>query len=109
MNEEVAVSPLYGVYTPVSYATGNLIHAYFEQYQYANNYICTLAQKGAKNTINITNQRFLEKGIRFPVNERDREYFSAMFDMLTHKITKAEKMLELLLAQKHTLLAKLFA
>ena len=108
LNEEVAVSPLYGVYTPASYATGNLVHAYFEQYQYANNYICTLAQKGAKNTINITNQRFLEKGIRFPVNERDREYFSAMLDMLTEKAIKAEKMLEYLLAQKRTLLAKMF-
>ena len=108
LNEEVAVSPLYGVYTPASYATGNLIHAYFEQYQYANNYICTLAQKGAKNTINITNQRFLEKGIRFPVKESDREYFSALLDMLTKKAIKAEKMLEYLLAQKRTLLAKMF-
>ena len=106
--EEVAVSPLYGVYTPASYATGNLIHAYFEQHQYANNYICTLAQKGAKNTINITNQRFLEKGIRFPVNERDREYFSDMLDMLTEKAIKAEQILNLLLAQKRTLLAKMF-
>ena len=108
LNEEVAVSPLYGVYTPASYATGNLIHAYFEQYQYANNYICTLAQKGAKNTINITNQRFLEKGIHFPVKESDREYFSALLDMLTKKAIKAEKMLEYLLAQKRTLLAKMF-
>lgn len=108
LNEEVAVSPLYGVYTPASYATGNLIHAYFEQYQYANNYICTLAQKGAKNTINITNQRFLEKCIRFPVKESDREYFSALLDMLTEKAIKAEKMLEYLLAQKRTLLAKMF-
>ena len=108
LNEEVAVSPLYGVYTPESYATGNLIHAYFEQYQYANNYICTLAQKGAKNTINITNQRFLEKGIRFPVKDSDREYFSDMFDMLTEKAYRAEKMLELLMAQKRTLLAKMF-
>ena len=108
LNEEVAVSPLYGVYTPASYATGNLIHSYFEQYQYANNYICTLAQKGAKNTINITNQRFLEKGIRFPIEERDREYFSDMFDMLTEKAYRAEKMLELLMAQKRTLLAKMF-
>ena len=108
LKEDVAVSPLYGVYTPVSYATGNLIHAYFEQYQYANNYICTLAQKGAKNTINITNQRFLEKGIRFPVNECDREYFSAMLDKLTEKAVAAEKMLDFLLAQKRTLLAKIF-
>ena len=108
LNEEVAVSPLYGVYTPESYATGNLIHAYFEQYQYANNYICTLAQKGAKNTINITNQRFLEKGIRFPVKDSDREYFSDMFDMLTEKAYKAEKILLLLMEQKRTLLAKMF-
>jgi len=108
MKEEVAVSPLYGVYTPSSYATGNLLHAYFEQYQYANNYICTLAQKGAKNTINITNQRFLEKSIRFPAKESDREYFSTMFDMLTDKAYRAEKMLEFLITQKRALLAQMF-
>ena len=104
-NEVVAFTFAYG---GAMGEPGNLIHAYFEQYQYANNYICTLAQKGAKNTINITNQRFLEKRIRFPVNERDREYFSAMLDMLTEKAIKAEKMLEYLLAQKRTLLAKMF-
>ena len=49
MDEEVAVSPLYGVYTPVSKDAGYLLHTYFEQSQNANNYIRTLAQKGAKN------------------------------------------------------------
>ena len=108
LSEDVAVSPLYGVYTPSSYATGNLLHAYFEQHQYANNYIRTLAQKGAKNTINITNQKFLEKTIRFPINEVDREYFSKLFDLLNDSIAKEEQVLNKLIQQKRTLLAQIF-
>ncbi len=108
LHEDVAVSPLYGVYTPTSYATGNLIHAYFEQHQYANNYIRTLAQKGAKNTINITNQRFLEKSLYFPTEEKDREFLSHYLDEINRKISIEEKALELLQMQKRAFLSQLF-
>lgn len=51
IHRDVCVSPLYGVYKTLNYEVGNLIHAYFELHQLANNYIRPLAQKGAKNTI----------------------------------------------------------
>ena len=54
----VAVSPLYGVYKPVSDSIGVILHFYFMQPNHAFNYLHPLIQKGAKNTINITNTRF---------------------------------------------------
>ena len=108
MDEEVAVSPLYGVYTPVSKDAGYLLHTYFEQSQNANNYIRTLAQKGAKNTINITTSHFLDKSIIFPSNEDCVSQLAKMFAVISAEISLAEKELELLLRQRKTLLQQLF-
>ena len=108
MDEEVAVSPLYGVYTPVSKDAGYLLHTYFEQSQNANNYIRTLAQKGAKNTINITTSHFLDKSILFPSNEDCVSQLAKMFAVISAEISLAEKELELLLRQRKTLLQQLF-
>ena len=108
MDEEVAVSPLYGVYTPVSKDAGYLLHTYFEQSQNANNYIRTLAQKGAKNTINITTSHFLDKSILFPSNEDCVSHLAKMFDAISAELSLAEKELELLLHQRKTLLQQLF-
>ena len=108
MDEEVAVSPLYGVYTPVSKDAGYLLHTYFEQSQNANNYIRTLAQKGAKNTINITTSHFLDKSIIFPSNEDCVSHLAKMFAVISAEISLAEKELELLLRQRKTLLQQLF-
>lgn len=55
---KVAVSPLYGVYTPANYFTGVFLQEYFKSEVNTFNYLHSLIQKGAKNTINITNQRF---------------------------------------------------
>ena len=108
IKEDVAVSPLYGVYKPSSYSTGNLLHLYFEQYQYANNYIRSLAQKGAKNTINITTQHFLEKNIIFPYNEVDRVYFSNFFEELNKLIKFNDVELEKAQFLKKGLLQQMF-
>ena len=108
MDEEVAVSPLYGVYTPVSKDAGYLLHTYFEQSQNANNYIRTLAQKGAKNTINITTSHFLDKSILFPSNEDCVSHLAKMFDAISAELSLTEKELELLQRQRKTLLQQLF-
>ena len=67
LNKEcVAVSPLYGVYEPKSIIIGSYLHFYFMNPVNANNYLHALVNKGAKNTMNITNQRFLDGKILFP-------------------------------------------
>ena len=62
----VAVSPLYGVYEPKSFEIGQYLHYYFCSPENALNYLHPLIQKGAKNTINITNQHFLDNKVSIP-------------------------------------------
>lgn len=62
----VAVSPLYGVYEPESFEIGQYLHYYFCSPENALNYLHPLIQKGAKNTINITNQHFLDNKVSIP-------------------------------------------
>lgn len=109
LNETVAVSPLYGVYTTESLEVGNLLHQYFSQKENTNNYIAPLAQKGAKNTINITNSHFLEGSIVFPCKKKDVLVVSKMFDVIESKIIVEENLLSQLIAYKKGLLVVLFA
>ena len=106
--QDVAVSPLYGVYTPKSFSAGTLIHNYFEQSENANNYIRPLAQKGAKNTINITTSYFLKGSIPFLESENDVEKFANFFNLLDEKIQKTENFLHNLSMQKKELLHRMF-
>ena len=108
LQEDVAVSPLYGVYTPLSYETGYLIHTYFEQSNNANNYLRTLAQKGAKNTINITTTHFLDKSIPFPSSQADVKLLVGLFTRITDRIESGECKLSLLMQQRKTLMQQLF-
>ena len=108
LQEDVAVSRLYGVYTPLSYETGYLIHTYFEQSNNANNYLRTLAQKGAKNTINITTTHFLDKSIPFPSSQADVKLLVGLFTRITDRIESGECKLSLLMQQRKTLMQQLF-
>ena len=68
---DVAVSPLYGVYCPSNDDIGVILHFYFMLPSNAFNYLHPLIQKGAKNTINITNQRFLENSVPLPISKNE--------------------------------------
>ena len=65
----VAVSPLYGVYEPYSNEAGCFLHYYFLSSIVTTNYLSPLIQKGAKNTINISNQTFLNNMVPYPKEE----------------------------------------
>ena len=108
LNETVAVSPLYGVYTPQNYETGNLLHNYFEQYQNTNNYIKPLAQKGAKNTINISNSNFLSAKIPFFKNYAEIIKISNTFILIQRQLDNSEKLLNQWTLIKKYLLQKMF-
>ena len=108
IHRDVCVSPLYGVYKTLNYEVGNLIHAYFELHQLANNYIRPLAQKGAKNTINITTSHFLDDIIYFPSNDKYRKNISNFLDKLTRCISIQEEKLRQNEKLKKGLLQKMF-
>lgn len=103
-----AVSPLYGVYKPISFEVGNILHYYFLNPLNTNNYLLPLIQKGAKNTINISNQRFLENSIPFPKDNNEIRFVSKMLSSLNKKIEFENTILNTLTKQKRYILSKLF-
>ena len=104
----VAVSPLYGVYEPISFEIGNILHYYFLNPLNTNNYLLPLIQKGAKNTINITNHRFLENSIPLPISNDEIISVSKTLSLLNSKIELENYTLDSLLMQRRYLLNKLF-
>ena len=104
----VAVSPLYGVYKPISFEIGNILHFYFLNPLNTNNYLLPLIQKGAKNTINITNRRFLENRIHLPISNDEITSVSKTLSSLSSKIELENNTLDSLLMQKRYLLNQLF-
>ena len=106
--ENVAVSPLYGVYEPNSFAVGAYLHEYFMSEINTHNYLHPLIQKGAKNTINITNQRFLENCVLLPVNDDELSLISKLLCSLNKKRENHQSILQTYLKQKQYLLRQIF-
>ena len=107
LDRPVAVSPLYGVYRPVNDYVGIYLHLYFKSPVNTKNYLHRLIQKGAKNTINITNQHFLNNKIQIP--EPDvLEIFVHAASEIEKKIQAENRVLASFEKQKNYLLSKMF-
>ena len=104
----VAVSPLYGVYKPINDNIGVILHFYFMQPNNAFNYLYPLIQKGAKNTINITNTRFLENSIPLPKTEDEAVYIANALTRIQTKIDIEKSMLRSYEREKQYLLRQMF-
>ena len=105
---DVAVSPLYGVYKPVNDYVGIILHFYFMQPSNTLNYLHPLIQKGAKNTINITNGRFLENTIPLPKKEDETKRLALTLTTIQSKIILEQDLLQSYLKQKQYLLRHMF-
>jgi len=106
--ENVAVSPLYGVYIPNSLSVGTYLHEYFRSEINTHNYLHPLIQKGAKNTINITNQRFLENSVPMPVCANELLLISKLLISFNDKIKYQQSILQQYQKQKQYLLRQMF-
>ena len=104
----VAVSPLYGVYKPINDNIGVILHFYFMQSNNAFNYLHPLIQKGAKNTINITNARFLENSIPLPKTEDEVVYIANALTSIQTKIDVEKSLLCSYEKEKQYLLRQMF-
>lgn len=104
----VAVSPLYGVYKPINDNIGVILHFYFMQSNNAFNYLHPLIQKGAKNTINITNTRFLENSIPLPKTENEAVYIANALTSIQTKIDTEKNLLRSYEKEKQYLLRQMF-
>lgn len=79
LQETVAVSPLYGVFTPVTFGLGYFLHTYFQSAICARNYLLPIVQKGAKNTINITNDTFISSKLYLPLDAEEQTAIADTF------------------------------
>lgn len=102
--QDVAVSPLYGVFKPMSVEVGYIIHSFFQDRCNSYNYLHSIVQKGAKNTINISNKTFLSKRIMFPVNNREVSIVSQMLKGVDEEINLLEKQMEEIKQEKKALI-----
>ena len=104
----VAVSPLYGVYEPVNDNIGIILHFYFMQPSNALNYLHRLIQKGAKNTISITNGRFLENTIPLPNSSEETKRLAWLLTAIQNKMALELDLLSNYQKQKQYLLRQMF-
>ena len=92
--DKVAVSPLYGVFKPATYALGYILHCYFEIPINTNNYLNPIIQKGAKNTINISNTTFLSNKLLLPMDEKEQTAIAEILSTADNEIELLKKDIE---------------
>lgn len=108
IDKDVIVSPLYGVFTPETKGLGYLLNVYFESPINVNNYLASIIQKGAKNTINITNTTFLSKKIILPISKEEQNKIGSFLEHLDIKIEETIKQLNHVETYKKGLLQQMF-
>ncbi|MGI6465041.1 MAG: restriction endonuclease subunit S [Methanobacterium sp.] len=72
LDKNVIVSPLYGVFSPLNKDLGLILDSYFESPINTKNYLHPIVQKGAKNTMNITNNTFLSRSLILPIHDKEQ-------------------------------------
>lgn len=90
------LSPLYAVYNTINNACADFIHYYFEPVARLNNYLRPLINKGAKNTILISDETALQGVIHYPRDAKEQfliaDYFLKLDSLL---FTKRQKLVKL--------------
>lgn len=107
IEKDVIVSPLYGVFNPKTRQIGAILDCFFEAPTNVSNYLSPLVQKGAKNTIAITNRRFLEGRIAFPSDAKEQEQIAALVATIKAEIDATKKLIASIELQRRGLLQKL--
>ena len=101
------VSALYGVFTPNCNVDANFVQTYFELDQRLNDYLRPLVNKGAKNTLLISDEDAIKGNVIFPQKD-EQEKIVKMFNTLDTLIRKLEQKLEKLRNIKQSLLKQMF-
>ena len=73
------------------------------------NYLAPLVQKGAKNTIAITNGRFLTGRIKFPADVNEQAALSEVVATATEELSLLAKQVSMFESQKRGLMQRLLS
>ncbi|MBM7544480.1 type I restriction enzyme S subunit [Weissella beninensis] len=101
------LSPLYAVYTSTDKAYTPFVAMALKNDNIATHYLTPLVTKGAKNTINVTDEGALEGKIQFP-NILEQKQIFIFFKQLDETIALHQRQLDLLKEQKKGFLQKMF-
>ena len=104
----VIVSPLYAVYSPINKYVGYILDSYFESPERTNNYLSSLVQKGAKNTINISNDTFVSKCMCLPTDPSEQQKIAECLSEIDNLISAQGLKVEALKDKKKGLMQQLF-
>jgi type I restriction enzyme, S subunit len=107
VEKDVIVSPLYGVFTPTTPHVGEMLDALFESPINTQNYLAPLVQKGAKNTIAITNQRFLDGDVSVPADISEQAAIADIVMTARAELKCLGRQIEIFDRQKRGLMQKL--
>ena len=108
INKDVIVSPLYGVFSPETFDLGYILNEYFESEVNTYNYLHPIVQKGAKNTMNISNKTFLSKTLFVPTDKNEQKLIHTILAKINKKIDSVEQQLEKIKEFKKYLLQQMF-
>ncbi len=106
-NEAGIVSVLYGVFHPMESVNPTFVQTYFELDGRLNDYLRPLVNKGAKNTLLISDEDSLSGEVVFPKKE-EQDKIVELFSSIDKLIRKLEIKLEKLRNIKQSLLNKMF-
>ena len=102
------VSVLYAVYVPNDNADADFVQVYFDDLYRLNSYLRTLVNKGAKNTLLISDEEALNGYVVFPSRPEQRK-IAAFFNHLDNLINLQQQELDKLSNIKSACLSKMFA
>ena len=110
VNRTGVVSVLYAVFKPKNQHLGLLLDYYFSLPVNTYNYLVPLVHKGAKNTMNIGNEDFLNGAkISFPNNELEQKKITEFLITIDNRLEQLKEKKEYLEQYKKGITQKIFS
>lgn len=110
LNRTGVVSVLYAVFKPKNNDLGLFLDFYFSSKVNAYNYLVPIVHIGAKNTMNITNDDFLNgKKISLPININEIKKINCFLSLIDERLAQLRKKNQLLEEYRKSIIHKIFS